>query len=932
MTPELYQRLKPLYEAALELPKDRRATYSVQACGDDQDLRRELQALLAAHETGTGTLDRPLFDFKRIGDPNPDALPEGTLLLGRFEILRHRGSGGMGDVYEARDLLLGPARIALKTIRPSIAQNPAILARFKEEVKLARQVNGPNICRIYELYVPPPEAACPCAAFLTMEFLDGVTLADRLAAEGPVAPKPALEIAAQLCAALQAIHQAGVVHRDLKPNNVMLLQRNGAEHVVVMDFGLARTASPDSASRDAPNADTGITIPGAIMGTPAYMAPEQFEAGEITPATDIYALGVVLYQLVTGQQPFAAPTPFAAAVRRGRRPDSPSSLRKGVPPVWDHVICKCIEFDPKNRYQSSDDVDRALRLPSLILRIRQRPVASAAAALGTAALLSSSLLIPAIGDRARGILFSSRIKHIAVLPFDEAGASPETEALGDGLEDSLSGKLANSYASDQSLWVVPASEVRQRNVRNPSAALREFGATIVVQGRFERKSATNHLKLTLIDSEKTREIGYIDEESEASDLSSLQDKAVTRLGRLMNVSTSETAERGDNEPSNQAAYEDYLTGLGYYERYDLPGHIDLAIQALERSVAKDANYAPAYAALAQAYGMQFQEHSDPSLLQRAEHYARKAVELDNRSSTTYVALGQVDELTSDREAIEDFERAASLDPRSPEAAKGLARSFQHAGRYPDAETAYAKSVALRPDDWKGYNELGNFYEETGRPRDAIGQYTKALRLAPDNSWVYTNLGITYMDFDDARSLQQAEALLKKSFAIAPTDIALENLGVLYMMKRQFSDSLNASNAAIQMDGKRYVTWCNLALAYEWTNDRRAALAARARAIDLAQTALLSRPKDYNAAAMLAALYAKAGSKKLAWEQIHKASEAISLDRDACSHIASAYALLGERHRATTYLNQAVALGLNKAQLGVYPELLAIAGIHDVTNN
>ncbi len=359
MTPERWKRLQALYNAALDTPSEKRAQFIAEQCGDDAELRRELEALLTATDEGTGTLDVPLINFRN--GAKQDILPEGTLLLGRFKIVRRVGSGGMGDVYEAIDLELG--RIALKTIRPALAQNPGILARFKEEVLLARPISGPNVCHIYELYVPPKGSGCPCAAFLTMEFLDGVTLADRIANSGPVPPKEALKIAAQLCAALQSIHDAGVIHRDLKPRNVMLVPRNGSEQVVVMDFGLAHALSTK------PSTDTtGLTVPGTIMGTPAYMAPEQFDpSGKVSPATDIYALGVVLYEMVTGQQPFAASTPYAAAVRRGRRPDSPSSIRKGVPAIWDDVICKCIEYDPECRYQSANEVLAALHQHTLVV-------------------------------------------------------------------------------------------------------------------------------------------------------------------------------------------------------------------------------------------------------------------------------------------------------------------------------------------------------------------------------------------------------------------------------------------------------------------------------------------------------------------------------------------------------------------------------------
>lgn len=361
MNPELWRRLKPLYEVALEQPKERRAEFIVEVCGDDSELRAELTKLVEASERSTLALPEPILDIRNLMTFSEPPLADGTVLDDQFRIVRHLGSGGMGDVYEAVDLQLESGRIAVKVIRSDLARNPLILARFREEVKLARKVTGPNICRVHELHVPLPGSNCPCVAFLTMEFLEGVTLASRIAPDNPLPVKDASSIALQICEALQVIHDAGIVHRDLKPRNIMLVPRNETEKVVLMDFGVA------SALNATGNENAGLTQPGAIVGTPDYMAPEQFEGNQASRATDIYALGIVLYEVFTGQHPFAASTPYGMAVRRGRHPESPSSIRNEIPPAWDGVIAKCLEYKPERRYQSANLVLEALRQHFLVL-------------------------------------------------------------------------------------------------------------------------------------------------------------------------------------------------------------------------------------------------------------------------------------------------------------------------------------------------------------------------------------------------------------------------------------------------------------------------------------------------------------------------------------------------------------------------------------
>ncbi len=277
MTPELWKRLKPLYDAVVEMPEADRAKFVDEACGNDSQLRGELTALLEASAEPTGSSDSPIVSFGNLFPQCTKTFSIGELVLERFKIVRHLGTGGMGEVYEALDLELG--RIALKTIRPEVAGSPDTLARFRKEVQVARKISGQHVCRIHELFVIPASTKEPQRAFLTMELLEGMTLADKIDKDGPLPWQETRLIALQMCDGLHTIHEAGIIHRDLKSRNIMLSSRNGGICAVLMDFGLAREFSkPVSATL------TVSIASGAIAGTPDYMAPEQFAGNELTPA------------------------------------------------------------------------------------------------------------------------------------------------------------------------------------------------------------------------------------------------------------------------------------------------------------------------------------------------------------------------------------------------------------------------------------------------------------------------------------------------------------------------------------------------------------------------------------------------------------------------------------------------------------------------
>lgn len=334
MTPERWDRLKVLFEAALEVPPAGRAAFVAVLCAGDEETRSELERLLAAEQEVKGFLSGSTHTFLAPEEPSPAFVP-GSVLAGRFRISRFLGKGGMGEVYEAWDADLRQA-VALKTLRPEISRDPRSGERLLKEIQNGRRVTHRNVCRTFDLarhHAPDGEFL-----LLTMELVAGETLSARLKTAGPLPPSEALDLARQMAEGLEAAHREGIVHRDFKAGNVMIAPTQGGVRVVVTDFGLAQTSERS-------DQDVSLTIPGAIVGTPAYMAPEQLSGEEATFASDIYSFGVVLCEMVTGQRPPA-----------GRK------LLKDDPKfgAWAAAISRCLDSDPSRRFTSALEAVRAI--------------------------------------------------------------------------------------------------------------------------------------------------------------------------------------------------------------------------------------------------------------------------------------------------------------------------------------------------------------------------------------------------------------------------------------------------------------------------------------------------------------------------------------------------------------------------------------------
>ncbi|HEV8267180.1 MAG TPA: protein kinase, partial [Thermoanaerobaculia bacterium] len=322
----------------------------------------------------------------------------GDVLAGRFQIVKFLARGGMGEVYEAHDLELREP-VALKTIRADIAEDESAMDRFRREIHLARRVTHPNVCRLFDLFhhTDPADPDEP-VRFVTMELLEGQTLSARLREGGPFSTADALPVVTQMTAGLEAAHRAGIVHRDFKAANVFLdraTEAGGGLRAVITDFGIARSVAAGGGSM----AGT-LTSSGALLGTPAYMAPEQVDGGPITPAVDVYALGVVLFEMVTGKRPFAGDSEMSTAMKRLKEPaPAPHVYKTDIDAKWDATILRCLERRPEDRFACATDVSRALEGEYVQHGTRERARRKRARGAVLAALLVLAALAGVLGGR-----------------------------------------------------------------------------------------------------------------------------------------------------------------------------------------------------------------------------------------------------------------------------------------------------------------------------------------------------------------------------------------------------------------------------------------------------------------------------------------------------------------------------------------------------
>jgi serine/threonine protein kinase/Flp pilus assembly protein TadD len=831
-----------LVELALAQPEDRRESYLETACSGNAELFAQAWSYVNWDARMKGFLLTPLYPV--VEDDHP--FEAGQLLDGRFRIQREVARGGMGIVYEAFDEKLR-RRIALKSARSGFRK------RLPPEVRHASEISHPNVCKIFEIHTASTEDGE--VDFITMEFLEGETLAARLD-RGPLPETEAGIIGRQLCAGLAEAHRNGVVHGDLKSSNVILTRdQSGELRAVITDFGLAR--APRQSVDDSEFRGPGSSQAG---GTPDYMAPELWKGQKPTPASDVYALGVILRKLTDGRRP---------------DPHSSQPLRHGP------IQRRCLEADLGRRFHDAIEVEAAL-VAARLRRTRRRAVAAIMTAAACLAAITAVVTYQRAGP-------SKEPVRLAMLPlqFDsQSGLAELSQQISHDAAEQLSRLQGGPRVR---LTVIPASEVFRRHADSIEKAGTLLGATRIVWGTVARDNDKIVVRAFLTDTRTHTNAGDWKAEYPRSQV---QYAAVAMAG-MVTEAIHLPALAAVVKPS---ARQDYQTGLAYVHRNST---VDRALPLLQNAVAADPDSPLTWAALAEVQWAKYLLTKEPVWLDRTTESVRQAQTRNPDLAPVHLITGLLRFQAGFYEQAEgEYLRAIEIDPTNGDAYRRLGFVYESNHRLDQALAVFKKAVEVVPNDFKAYQDLGGYYSRYGDVREAIVPFEQFVRLAPDEPDAHRVLGTAYKDLG---RYPEAERELRNAVTLGETRATLVNLANVLLHQRRDQDAIPFLQRAAEKSPEDSLCWMMLGTSYRCANLPRESRSAYLKGLEQAEKALVRDPRDSVVRARLAFLAARLGDHPRAEQQIAEALQSAPDSKVTRETAVWTYEALGQREEALAVL-------------------------------
>lgn len=819
----------------------------------------------------------------------------------------------MGEVYRAEDPTL-LRTVAIKVLSKQHRESDVSKSRFLREAQAASSINHPNIVTIYEIGETDDQA------FLVMEYVQGRSIRDLIVARALSSDK-IFGIAAQICDALEAAHYRKIIHRDIKPENILITERG---QVKVLDFGLAKTFERAAPNRNKDTAIEQLTESGVVVGTLSYMSPEQLRGAPLDERTDIFSFGIVLYEMITGSLPFAGANPMEVAASILK--DAAMRIEKlpeGMPASVREIVARLLDKDPRGRYATFAEVKNALdtakqKSPAADSRDSEMTVKveatdkterKLAAAKSDSARGASGLRLP-------GIISPPTI---LILPLEPVESSDETSFIGVGLAHAITTDLAKIRGLSVLSKSAGAGRIGESG-RGAREVARELGATILLEGEVMRAGQTIGVMARLIDAETGRVIWGSQYRGDAADLFSIQDAVCESVAAALKLNVTGEVRSRIARPAttNIDAFELYSRGRALLERYDVQENIDFAIRMFEEALKLDRDFALAYAGLGEAYWRKYQVTRENLWVDRAVAASDQALVLDPYQAQVHVSLGIIYYGTGRIEsAIEEFERAANLQPMNDDACRWLGLCFMRKGEIERAVSFFEEAIRIRPGYWENYNDLGKCYHIFGRYRDASEQFRRVISIQPDNFHGYSNLGAMYYLLG---LYKEAVGMYERAIEIYPDADSYTNLGTAYFYLERYEEAIDACISAIKLNPHDDVLYCNLGDAYLRVGRKQDAEEQFKFAVKLLEEYLIVNPNDAQVLSRLAICQAKLRQEEEALASSERAALIEPQNTNLMYESAVVYALVGDADKAIKHLSRALDHGYSRSEAERDPDL------------